>query len=135
MTISATGLVHEAYLKMMGHQGWADRVHFLAVASRAMRQILIDRARARSAEKRGGSERAITLQDDLLGEDTADDVLAVNDALDVLAARNADLARVVELRFFGGLEVAEVAEVLDVSPRTAARYWARAKAHLRALLD
>ena len=132
VTVSATGLVHEAYLKLVGAGDWADRVHFMAVASRAMRQILTDRARARTADKRGGPDRAVTLRHDLVGDDGAGDVLALDAALDRLARRDAELARVVELRFFGGLEVAEVAEALGVSPRTAARMWARAKAYLRA---
>ena len=133
VTISATGLVHEAYLKLIGADGWANRGHFVAVAARAMRQVLTDRARARMAEKRGGGAAAVTLVTGHLGtEQVADDVLAVDAALDRLAARNVDLARLVELRFFGGLEVAEAADVLGVSSRTAARQWARAKAHLRA---
>ena len=134
VTVSATGLVHEAYLKLAGGD-WADRTHFLALASRAMRQILTDRARARSAQKRGGGARPATLVDHLVGtEAAADRVLAVDAALDRLAAHDADLARLVELRFFGGLTGDEAAEVLDLSPRTAARRWARAKAHLRSLL-
>lgn len=138
VTISATGLVHEAYLKLLGAGEWADRGHFVAVAARAMRQILTDRARARATLKRGAGAAAVTLVPDVMGgaeSGIADDVLAVDAALDRLALRDADLARLVELRFFGGLEVAEVAEVLGVSPRTAARQWARAKAHLRAELD
>lgn len=136
VTISATGLVHEAYLKLLGTDGWADRGHFVAVAARAMRQILTDRARARAAEKRGGGAPAVTLVTSQVGgASVAEDVLAVDAALERLAARDADLARLVELRFFGGLEVAEAAEVLDVSPRTAARMWKRAKAHLRSFLD
>jgi RNA polymerase sigma factor (TIGR02999 family) len=135
VTISATGLVHEAYLKLLGADGWADRGHFVAVAARAMRQILTDRARARGAQKRGGGAVAVTLVPEHAGVDAvADDVLAVDAALDRLAGRDAGLAKLVELRFFGGLEVAEAAEVLGVSERTAARHWARAKAHLRAEL-
>lgn len=135
VTVSATGLVHEAYLKLVEGGDWADRSHFLAVASRAMRQVLTDRARSRSAQKRGGGARPATLVDHLVGtEDAADRVLAVDAALDRLAAHDAGLAQVVELRFFGGLTTDEAAEALGVSPRTAARRWARAKAHLRALL-
>ena len=134
VTISATGLVHEAYLKLIDGDGWADRAHFMAVAARAMRQILTDRARARSAAKRGGAAREVTLDADLAvpSEASAEEVLAVDAALDRLAMRDEQLARLVELRFFGGLEVAEAADVLGISPRTAARAWARAKAHLRA---
>lgn len=137
VTLSATGLVHEAYLKLVDGGGWADRAHFMAVAARAMRQILTDRARARNAQKRGGVDRPVTLADDFVGtEDEAlDRVLAVDQALDRLAAHDAELARLVELRFFGGMETDEVAAVLGISPRTAARRWARAKAHLNAFLQ
>ncbi len=136
VTISATGLVHDAYLRMVGDGDWADRAHFMAVAARAMRGILIDRARARTADKRGGSARPITLRADLVGDEAVEDhVLAIDDALDRLALHDRDLAQIVELRFFGGLDVDEAAEVQGVSVRTAARRWARAKAHLRVLLD
>lgn len=136
VTLSATGLVHEAYLKLIAEGDWADRAHFMAVAARAMRQILTDRARARSAQKRGGEARPVTLEDDYAkaGEDAYEHVLAVDAALDQLSTRNAHLAQLVELRFFGGLEVREAADVLGISARTAARQWARAKAHLRAEL-
>lgn len=136
VTISTTGLVHEAYLKLSASGEFADRTHFQAVAARAMRQILTDRARARLTHKRGGGDRPLTYVDHLVeGEDTSANVLAVHEALHALAERDARLAELVELRFFGGLEVADVAEVLGVSPRTAARDWARAKGHLRLLMD
>ncbi len=137
VTLSATGLVHEAYLRMVGGSNWNDRAHFMAIAARAMRQILTDRARARTADKRGGQLRAVTLNDDAVGSDEVafDEILAVDAALERLAARDERLARLVELRFYGGMEVDEVAEVLGTSPRTTARDWARAKAHLRALLE
>ena len=137
VTISATGLVHEVYLKLAGNSEWSDRTHLLALASRAMRQILTDRARARGTQKRGGKESPITLQADLVGaEETSHDlVLAIDAGLERLAARDADLARVFELRFFGGMEVADVASEMGVSPRTTARQWARAKAYLRADLN
>ncbi|MEM8600684.1 MAG: ECF-type sigma factor [Bacteroidota bacterium] len=133
VTVSTTGLVHEAYLKMAGADGsWENRRHFMRIAAGAMRQVLVDRARARVALKRGGDARMATLDEGVVGsDDSAALVLEVNDALDRLATRDADLAGVVELRFFGGLEVDEVAEVLGVSPRTAARRWALAKALLR----
>lgn len=136
VTLSATGLVHEAYLKLVDGGGWADRDHFLAVASTAMRRVLVDRARARHRLKRGGGQRPVTLHDDLDAPDIApsQDVLAVDAALDRLAEHDARLAQLVELRFFGGLEVGEAARVLDVSDRTAARLWARARAHLHAFL-
>lgn len=137
-TLSATGLVHEAYLRLVEGSDWADRAHFLAIASRAMRQILVDRARARNASKRGGNARDLTLVEEHV-EDPADlagdDVLAIHGALNWLAQHDERLARLVELRFFGGLEVREAAHVLGVSSRTAARMWARAQAHLRRRLD
>lgn len=137
VTISATGLVHEAYIKLVDSDDWANRAHFFGVAARAMREILIDRARARNAAKRGGGVRPVTLDADLMGaeDDVLDQVLALDAALDRLAVLDRDLAQMVELRFFGGLEVEEAAEVQGVSVRTAARRWARAKAHLRSLLD
>ncbi len=136
VTLSATGLVHEAYLKMVGDGEWADRAHFMAVAALAMRQILSGRARARTADKRGGPLPAVTLHEDLVaGDDVSlDQVLAVDAALERLAALDPRLARLVELRFYGGMEVDEVAEVLGTSPRTTARDWARAKAYLRSFL-
>lgn len=136
-TVSATELVHEAYLKMVGSESeWRDRGHFFCAAARAMRHILVDRARARQSEKRGGGVQAQTLRPDLdAPADAALHVLDIHDALDRLGARDAGLARVVELRFFGGLDMDEVAEALGISPRTAARRWAQAKAHLRADLS
>ena len=139
VTISATGLVHESYLKLIHEGDWTDRTHFMAVAARAMRQILTDRARARNALKRGGNERPETLNTRVASGVTADDpladVLAVDHALTRLGARSADLAKLVELRFFAGLTNNEAAEILGVTPRTATRMWARAKAHLRLSLD
>lgn len=142
LTLSATDLVHETYLKLIAGGDWTDRAHFLAVAARAMRQILVDRARARGATKRGGAVRAVTLDFALLGasfpsteHDALEQVLALNAALERLSARDEQLGRVVELRFFGGLEVREIAEVMSLSERTTARYWARAKAHLLADLS
>ncbi len=137
VTVSATGLVHEAYLRLLDSKEWADRAHFLAVASRVMRQILCDRARARTAGKRGGKDRPATLVPDLDGaaadpEAAADQVLALDAALRRLSQRDAGLAHLVELRFFGGLDMSEVADVLGVTRRTATRHWARARAYLRA---
>ena len=136
-TLSATALVHEAYLKL-AEVGFENRAHFFAVAARAMRQILTDHARARRAGKRGGGAAAVTLDPDRHGgpDGPADDaVIAVDAALDRLAAHAPDLARLVELRFFGGLEVDEAALALGVSPRTAARMWTRAKAYVRTDLE
>ncbi|WP_424522393.1 ECF-type sigma factor [Rubrivirga sp.] len=136
VTISTAGLVHEAYLKLSGAEGFTDRAHFRAVAARAMRQILTDRARARLAVKRGGGERPLTYVDHLVaGEEVSANVIAVHEALDTLTERDPRLAALVELRFFGGLDVADVADVLGVSTRTATRDWARAKGHLRSIMD
>ena len=134
ITLSATGLVHEAYARLVGTGDWSDRNHFLATASRAMRRILTDRARARTAGKRGGDERPATLDEAALTSETAspDLVLAIDQALTGLAERDRDLARVFELRFFGGLEIREIAQITGASTSTVARQWARAKAYLRA---
>ena len=138
-TLSATGLVHEAYLRLGGSHVWNDADHLTAVAVRAMRFVLTDRARARVAVKRGGPGRPASLDavEEPADEATvaAEDVLSVDAALTQLAQRDARLARLVELRFFGGMSTAEVADVLGTSARTVARDWVRAKALLRHLLD
>lgn len=138
-TLQPTALVHEAYVRLARQEGFASRAHFLAVASRAMRHVLVDHARARLAARRGGGAAHVTLDPTRLAPLAPDDPdqtaafrLAVDDALGRLERRDAAMARLVELRFFGGLEVDEAALALDISPRTAARLWARAKAHLRA---
>lgn len=131
--LATTALVHEAYLKLVGSGGvFAGRAPFYAFASRAMRHILVDHARRARAERRGGGVVAVPLEEGMVGasEDPALDVLGVNEALDLLAERNPRMARVVELRFFGGLSVTEVAETLETSPRTIEREWTRAKAYL-----
>ncbi len=136
----ATSLVHEAFFKLSrASTEFNDRQHFFATAARAMRQILIDRARERMAERRGGGVRAQTLEGVALevsanGHD--DELLALNQALDQLAALDGRLAQVVEMRFFGGLELSEIAPLLDVSERTLKRDWRRARAFLyQALTD
>lgn len=137
-TLAATALVHECYLNLadLTRSSWQDRAHFFAIASRAMRHILIDYARRRAALKRGGDRREVTL-DDAMGaaEEDAAELLALDDALTELSSRHERMARVVECRFYGGMTVAETAAVLDVSPRTVERDWTRAKAHLRRALD
>ncbi len=132
-TLQATALVHEAYLRLLRDQNlqWKNRAHFLAIAARSMRQILIERARARQAEKRGGAQRAITLDDQVLGRDQPSiDLLALEDALKALEALDQKQAEIVELRFFGSLTVEETAEVMGVSPATVKRWWALSKAWL-----
>lgn len=132
VTITPTGLVHEAYLKVAGQEGWADEGHFKAIAVRAMRQVLVERARARQAAKRV-RPADVTAAEDAVDAD-AERTLAIDQALAILAKRNAKMAGLVEARFFGGLEVAEAAVVVGVSARTAARMWQRARAHLRLAL-
>jgi RNA polymerase sigma factor (TIGR02999 family) len=132
-TLNTTALVHEAYLKLVdiNEVQWQDRAHFLAVAARAMRRILVSYARKHTAQKRGGRHANVPLSvvSDLADE-RAEDVLALDDALDRLGALNERLARTVELRFFGGLTIDEAAEVLGVSRNTVKRDWAKAKAWL-----
>jgi RNA polymerase sigma factor (TIGR02999 family) len=134
VTLQPTAVVHEVYLRLVDQTqaDWRDRAHFVAVASRVMRNLLIDRARAKAAEKRGGGWRPVTLADSAMGarELDLDQMLALDEALVRLAKHDPRQARVVELRFFGGLKVAEVAEVLGVSKRTAEGLWTHARAWL-----
>ena len=134
-TLQATALVHEAYLRLLRekHTRWQNRAHFCAIAAGSMRQILVERARARGRLKRAGDRQRITLSDAIPAAAPADavDVDALDEALTRLAAMDAGLARLVELRFFGGLSIEETAEVLGVSPATVKRSWATAKAWLR----
>jgi RNA polymerase sigma factor (TIGR02999 family) len=137
-TLSTTGLVHEAYLKLVdpSRAHWQDRAHFFALASLAMRQVLVDRARALATQKRGGTQRRITLDEEEIGlEDQPEAMLQLNEALDRLAELEPRLARVVECRFFGGLTEEEVAEALGVTVRTVQRDWAKARMLLRRALE
>lgn len=132
-TLQATALVHEVYLRLMADSdlAWQNRAHFCAIAANAMRQILVERARARHAVKRGGSRVRVTLTDPLdAGAPPSIDLLALDEALDRLSAVDARQAKIVELRFFGGLTVEETAEALDVSPATVKRGWEVARAWL-----
>lgn len=136
-TMSTTALVNEAYLKLAAapDRSWNDRTHFLALAAVAMRQILIDRARARATLKRGGAHAHVTLDEGALAhDDDPEALLALDDALERLAEPAPRLARVVELRFYGGLTDAEIAAVLDVTPRTIQRDWLKARMLLRRAL-
>jgi RNA polymerase sigma factor (TIGR02999 family) len=137
--------VHEAFLRLSRekNQPWHNRTHFLAIAALSMRQILVQRARARNADKRGGGAERITLDDVALAAGAAlsrrsaeregggVDVLALDAALEKLAALDAQQAKIVELRYFGGLTVEEVAETLDISPATVKRHWSLARAFLK----
>lgn len=133
-TLDTTGLVHEAYLRLVDHDRVPrkGRAYFFAAAARAMRQVLVDSARARQRQKRGGGQRPVTLDEAFVGtvDDLVDDVLALEDALERLAADFPRQARVVECRYYGGLSVEETAEALDVSDRTVKRDWALARAWL-----
>jgi RNA polymerase sigma factor (TIGR02999 family) len=132
-TLSTTALVHELYLKFSRAQraDWRNRSHFLSVAAVAMRHILVDRARRRTADKRGGPQRQVTLDDNLIAADTqAESLLELHEALDQLALLDERLARVVECRFFGGMTEQETADALRVTERTVRRDWTKARALL-----
>jgi RNA polymerase sigma factor (TIGR02999 family) len=137
-TLSATALVHEAYLKLVDQRrvDWKNRAHFFAIAARAMRRILLDHATARNAEKRGGGAALVTLGEESASrESNLDEVLALDQAMGRLAALDPRQERVVELRFFGGLNLEEIAEVLGVSLASVNRDWRMARAFLTAELQ
>ncbi|MEM6928435.1 MAG: ECF-type sigma factor [Myxococcota bacterium] len=132
-TLQPTALVNEAYLRLVRQRDarWTDRAHFLAVAASCMRRILVDHARAKRAAKRGGALAPVTLEEGLAGEGArAFEALALDQALDALAAADERAAKVAEMRLFGGMTVAEVAHALDVSPRTIDGDWATARLFL-----
>ncbi len=132
-TLQPTALVHEAYMKLidLSDVSWQDRAHFFAVASSVMRNILVDHARARLAEKRGGEGQRIALEDVVSFSREPDvDLLALDEALNKLAKFDEQQSRLVELRFFGGLTIEETAHVLEISPATVKREWTVAKAWL-----
>ena len=137
-TLSTTALVHEAYLKLAGQpqSRWRDRAHFFAVASLAMRHVLVDRAKARATLKRGGVRHRITLDaEEIAVDEQADALLQLDDALGRLANVEPRLAKVVECRFFGGLSEEEIAETLGITVRTVRRDWVKARVMLRRVLD
>jgi RNA polymerase sigma-70 factor (ECF subfamily) len=132
-TLQATALVHEVYMRLLqdARLSWQNRAHFFGIAARSMRQILIERSRARKAAKRGGEQVRVTLDPGLMAAPSQGfDLEVLDDALTRLAAFDPELARVVEIRFFGGLSIEEAAEALDVSPATVKRRWTVAKAWL-----
>jgi RNA polymerase sigma-70 factor (ECF subfamily) len=131
-TLQPTAIVNEAYLRLIGRQGvdWQDRAHFFAVAAQSMRRILVEHARRRDAKKRGRDGARYLLDTVAMTEPRAVDLIALDDALAKLAGLDAELGRVVELRFFGGLTEEETAEVLSVSSRTIKRKWLAAKTFL-----
>jgi RNA polymerase sigma factor (TIGR02999 family) len=133
-TLQTTALVNEVFLRLVDiHQvEWHDRVHFLTMAAQLMRRILVDHARRRGYRKRGGGERPVPLDESaMISPGWSPHFIAVDDALNGLAKQDARKAKVVEMRFFGGLSVEETAAALDVSPQTVLRDWSLAKAWLR----
>jgi RNA polymerase sigma factor (TIGR02999 family) len=132
-SLQATALVNEAYLRLVGTRrvNWQNRAHFLAMAARLMRRILVDFARSKQYQKRGGGAVHVTLVDDIaLSAEPGADLVALDEALETLAKVDERKSRVIELRFFGGLTVEETAESLHVSPETVMRDWKLAKAWL-----
>lgn len=135
--VDTTVLVHEAYVKIAGVDDaeWEGRAQFFAFCSKAMRRILIDFARRKQSEKRGGDRVRVPLRDDAAAIDTdIAELLTIEDALRRLEERNERMARIVECRFFGGMSVKDTAEALDTSVRTVEREWTRARAYLRQAL-
>lgn len=132
-TLDATGLVHEAYMKLVDQSRveWQNRSHFFGIAATAMRRILVDHARGRQADKRGGGVARAELNDEIIGsDDRAEELIAVDEALERLAVWDPVKSRVIELRFFGGLSIEECADVMEVSVATVNRHWRMAKAWL-----
>jgi RNA polymerase sigma factor (TIGR02999 family) len=134
-TLQPTALVHEAYLRLVGgdaDEGWSGRGHFFGAAAEAMRRILIESARRRRAEKHGGGRARLDLDSDLLATaEPREDLLALDEALNKLAAINQPAANLVQMRYFTGLTLPDAAEALGMAPRTAGRLWAYARAWLR----
>ena len=131
-TLQATALVNEAYVRLIdvNRIRWQNRSHFLAVAAQTMRRILVEFARQRHRQKRGGDAVRVTIDAMEIAQDSSADLVALSDALSALATFDPRMSQVVELRFFGGLTVQEAAEVLNVSPETVNRDWKTAKAWL-----
>ncbi|MEW6207805.1 MAG: sigma-70 family RNA polymerase sigma factor [Acidobacteriota bacterium] len=132
-TLQTTALVHEAYIRLVGQDQvvWQNRSHFFAVCAQVMRNLLVDRARSRQAEKHGGGARQVSLDEaDVISPEKQIDLLALDEALDKLASLDPRKSRIVEMRYFGGMSVEETAEVLDISPITVKREWLKARAWL-----
>jgi RNA polymerase sigma factor (TIGR02999 family) len=136
-TVDTTALVHEAYLKLAAVEGgtWDGRAQFMAFCSKAMRRILIDYARRRSAAKRGGERVRVPLRDDALVASEVSRMLEIEEALQGLERHDPRMGRIVECRFFGGMSVADTAEVVGTSTRTVEREWARERAYLYEALE
>ena len=136
-SLQATALVNEAYLRLFDvqHVNWRDRAHFMAMTARMMRRILVEFARAKAREKRGGGWVRVSLGEDLVTTDKGHDLVTLDDALEALAKLDERKSRIVELRFFGGLSVDETAEALSVSAQTVMRDWKFSRAWLMSELE
>ena len=137
-TLQATALVHEAWLKLAGsdRQQWRGRAHFFGAAAEAMRRILIDKARRKASLKRGGDQPREELHESRIElRAPSDEILAVHDALDALAAEDRVAAEVVKLRYFVGMTVLEISDALEMAPRTVERHWAFARAWLKQTIE
>lgn len=137
-TLQSTALVHEVYIRLFNHESvrWDDRIHFFAVAAQLMRRILVDHARTRNAAKRGGHMVSIMLDEQVAkAKERTLELVALDDALTELSRMDAQQARIIEMRFFAGLSIEEVAQVLGVSPATVKRDWAVARAWLYSQLS
>lgn len=134
-TLSATALVHEAYMRLVDaneSHPWNGRTHFFATAAEAMRRILVDRARQKKSQKRGGARLRVEFREDVLAApEDCEEILAVHEALDKLAAADPQAAQLVKLRYFAGLSIDETASMLSISPRSADRVWSYARAWLQ----
>jgi len=128
-TLQPTALINEAYVRLAGNNvDWQSHQHFIAVAAKVMHRILVDYARARKAEMRGGDLQRVELEEGLaVSKERSDEILAVDEALEKLQAENPRQGHIVELRYFGGFSVEEVARILDISPRSVKRDWREAK--------
>lgn len=138
-TLQTSALINEAYLRLLDQRRvtWSNREHFFAVSARIMRRILVDHARSRGYRKRGGGAVHVPLEPDVavVGSEPSADLIALDAALTRLEAEDARKARVVELRYFGGLTVEEIAKVLEIAPATVARDWSFARAWLRRVME
>jgi RNA polymerase sigma factor (TIGR02999 family) len=137
-TLQATALVHEAYLRLVDvdkAQHWISRGHFFAAAAEAMRRILVDKARRKQRPKHGGQRQRVELDDAVLTDDRADQLLSLHAALEKLEAESPEKAQLVKLRYFAGLSHQEAAQAMAISRATADRHWAYAKVFLRCAMD
>jgi RNA polymerase sigma factor (TIGR02999 family) len=136
-TLQATALVHDAYIRLVGDRDmrWANRTHFFAVAAEAMRRILIEHARAKNGPRRGGDRVKLPMDVvDLAASDSPEEILALDEAISRLEREDGDAARIVQLRFYAGLSIEEIAKALNISPRTVKREWSFARAFLYRIL-